>query len=523
MIQKCSFCGAELPENSRFCGKCGSVQDTTATDGATSRSNTPQPYWTPEGGTLPASQPPYAYPTPDAYLTPGSQPSWSPNSGSPITPPPPPPPTENEDERRGMPPWSPQYGAGLGADALMSGGQPYGYGAPAVQGTPQVGGVPNVAGSPTPYTNAPAGHLAQGPGYQSPITHYPQAGQQPTYYPPQQQGTPQQHPHLEHHAQHAQHVHHAAAGATKVAGASGIKTIIIVVVTVVVVAAGGIGAAAYFLSRPQPLISITSNFKEGSTLVGASGTVLHINGQKFSSNSVITFLLDGNPAPGNPSAHSDSSGNFSADVKITDAWSVGTHTLTARDGSNYSTKNSVSVTIVQPGVAHTPGPNGAPPDDATFTISISAKGTYNSGQPFTRDEILHITGRPDPAGGTVCQDGDNSQIFKASDTTIDTHIAFTETYSFSCQGSYKGGKVTYTEMLVTNVITYTNSGVSCTLIAPQMNQQVTGNYTSQNTFTGTMVYGHTPQSDFHCTNPNSYFFYTGGNGTWTGTVGGLQG
>ena len=516
MTQKCSYCGAELPENSRFCGKCGSVQDSTSTDGATSRSNTPQPYWTPEGGTLPASQPPYAYPAPASYIMPGSQPSWTPTSGSPSTPPPPPP-TENEDERGAA--WSPLYGGALGADALMSGGQPYGYGAPSVQGTPQIGNVPGVSGTPSPYANTPGGQLAQGPGYQSPITHYPQAGQQPTYYPPQQHSHPVQH------AQHAGHVHHAAAGATKVAGASGVKTIIIVVVTVVVVAAGGIGAAAYFLNRPQPLISITSNFKNGSTLIGANGTVLHISGQKFSGNSAITFLLDGNTAPGNPVAHSDSSGNFSADVKITGAWSVGTHTLTARDASNYSTKNSVSVTIVQPGVANTPGPNGAPPDDATFTISLSAKGNYSGSvnQPFTTNETLRVTGHPDPAGGTVCQNGDNGQKFSSSGVTLDTHIAFTETYSFSCQGSYKGGKVTYTETLVTNVITYTSSGVSCTLISPQMNQQVTGSYTSQNTFSGTFVYGHTPQSDFRCTDPNSYFFYIGGTGTWTGTVGGLQG
>jgi zinc-ribbon domain len=524
-MQKCSYCGAELPENSRFCGKCGSVQDTTATDAATSRSNTPQPYWTPEGGTLPASQPPYPYPVQqDTFPTPGSQPSWSPNTGSPATPPPPPPSTENEDERGGVPPWSPLYGAGLGADALMSGGQPYGYGAPVVQGTPQIGGVPSVAGSPTPYTNPPAGHLAQGPAYQSPSTYYPQAGQQPTYYPPQHQGTPDQHPQTAphgHHAQHAQHLHHTAAGATKVAGTSGLKTVIIIVATVVVVAGGGIATAAYFLTRPQPLISITSNYNAGSTPAGANGTVLDINGQKFSGNSAITFLLDGNPAPGNPSAHSDSNGNFSAKVQITGAWSIGMHTLTARDASNYSTKNSVSVTIVPPGVAHTPGPNGAPPDDATFTISLSATGSYTGNQPFTRNETLHITGRPDPAGGTVCQDGDNGQQFTTQSTTLDTHLAFSETYSLTCQGSYKSGKVSYTETLTTDVITYTSSGVSCSLTTPRVNQQVTGTYTSQNTFSGTLTYGATPQSDFHCTQPNWYFYYVGGQGTWTGTVGGL--
>src|SRR5947209_593899 len=54
-------------------------------------------------------------------------------------------------------------------------------------------------------------------------------------------------------------------------------------------------------------------------------------------------------APGNPGAQSDANGNFRSDVTITGAWSAGTHTLTARDASNYSTNNSVSVTIVQPG------------------------------------------------------------------------------------------------------------------------------------------------------------------------------
>jgi hypothetical protein len=416
---------------------------------------------------------------------------------------------------------------------MMSGGQlyPYGQSAPVVQGTPQIGGVPNVAGSPTPYANAPAGHLAQGPAYQSPIANYPQAGQPATYYPPQQ-GTPAPYSHSEvvnhpeqhaHHAGHAQHLHHAATGATKVAGASGLKTIIIVAVTVVVVAAGGIGAAAYFLNRPQPVINATSNYKVGNTLAAANGTILHISGQKFSSNSAITFLLDGNVAPGNPSAQSDSSGNFSADVPVTGAWSIGTHTLTARDAGNNSTKNSVSVTIVQPGTANTPGPNGAPPDDATFTLNLSAKGTYNQvNQPFTSDEILHITGHPDPNGGTVCQNGDTGQQKSTSGVTLDTHIAFTETYSLSCQGSYKSGKVTYTETLLTDMITYTATGISCTMNSPHMNQQITGSYTGQNTFSGTLVYGSVPQRDFHCTNPNSYFYYTGGHGTWTAAVSGLQ-
>lgn len=409
----------------------------------------------------------------------------------------------------------------------MSGGQPYGYGAPVVQGTPQIGGVPNVAGSPTPYANTPAGQLAQGPAYQSPITHYPPAGQQANSYAPPQ-GTPAQHTgyeaekHHAHHARHAQHLHHTATGATKVAGAAGLKTVIIVVAAVVVVAAGGVAAAAYFLNRPQPLISASSNYRVGNTLAGANGTVLHISGQKFSSNSAITFLLDGNPAPGNAGAQSDSNGNFSANVPVTSAWSVGAHTLTARDAGNNDTKNSVSLIVVQPGRANTPGPNGAPPDDATFTISLTAKGTYALGnQPFNNTEIVNITGHPDPAGGTACRNVDSGQQFNTQGVTLDTHIPFSETYSLSCQGSYKGGNVTYTETLVTNVITYTTTGIRCTLTSPQLNQQITGSYTSQHIFSGTVVYGNVPRSDFHCTNPNSYFYYSGGHGTWMGTVGKL--
>src|SRR5690349_5425487 len=120
MMQKCSNCGAELPENARFCGKCGSVQDVMASEQATTRSNTPPPYWTPESGTLPASLSSYPYPAQGTYPTPGSQPSW-PSTGSSQGTPPPPPATENDEQRKGMALWPSQYGLGLGAEAMMSG------------------------------------------------------------------------------------------------------------------------------------------------------------------------------------------------------------------------------------------------------------------------------------------------------------------------------------------------------------------------------------------------------------------
>ena len=559
-MQKCSYCGADLPENSRFCGKCGSVQDATATDAAATAnvsSATPRP----QGGPLPAPWPPSSN-----HPARGSAPAWSPYVQAPATPPPA---TETEDERRrGIPPWSPLYGATLAGEALLGSGQAYTPGAPVVQGTPQFGSAPSVAGSPTPYANAPVANPAQGAGNAAPVgqpvqgagnvptqgagnvptsqpvqgpanppVSHPVQGPQPIHHPPEPPGTHEPHPphgphrHHPHPTHHEPERHHEHATQhkphrlvnSKVAGGSTVKTIVIVATTVVLVAAGAIGVAAHFLSHPQPLISLTSAYKVGNTPAGAPGTSLHLSGQQFSSNSAITFLLDGQVAPGNAGTRSDSNGNFSANVTITSAWRVGTHSLTARDTSNDSTKNGASVTIVPPGQANTPGPDGAPPDDATFTLNIAVQDrTTTVNQPFTNNvEALHVTGHPDAAGGTVCLNGDDGRQFSTS-YAGNNGTPFTETYSFSCKGSYKSGKVSYSETLLTDVVTFNDgSGVVCTLTAPQLNQQVTGSYSGNNTFSGTWTYGPVPTSDFNCSNGGS-FFYSSGNGPWTGTVSGLQ-
>jgi zinc-ribbon domain len=426
-MQKCSSCGADLSENSRFCGKCGSMQDPVATDATATGSNTQLPQsWASEDGTIPATWPPYSN-----YPTQGSAPAWSPNVQTPGTPPPV---AENEDERRrGIPPWSPLYGAALAGDALLGSGQAYTPSAPIVQGTPQIGSIPSVAGSPTPYTNVPVSHPVQAPPHTAPVNH-PVQGPQPTHHSPEQPGTQEHHrphePHR-HHAHSEQHEPHLAARVTKAAGGSAAKTIILVV-TAVVVVAGGIGAAAYFLARPQSSISITSNYKVGNAPAGASGTILHISGQKFSSNSAITFLLDGHAAPGNSGTRSDSNGTFSADMTITDAWSVGIHTLTARDTSNDSTKNSVSVTIVQPGQANTPGPTPTPIPPApttpptVFSSGIwKGQGTYNSGQsPF--DMTLTTTVNGNSFSGTLTENMYNTTVNIVGTINGDT-FSFTDT------------------------------------------------------------------------------------------------
>ena len=487
-MQKCTYCGAELPESARFCGNCGNVQGAATTDAATTSSNTPPP--------PPRPMPSYNYPTPTyptpAYPVQGVQPPWSTGGSGTGTPPPT---DEDEDERKGLAAWTPLYGAGMGSREAST------PGVPVVQGTPQIGGVPQA----------------------------PQQVPQHLHYPPQQHGAPEHHhqlpehhEHREQHAQHAQHRHDRAARATKVAGGSAVKTIMLVVTTVVVVAAGGIGAAAYFLSRPQPLISISSNYQVGNALAGANGTILHISGQKFSSNSAITFLLDGHVAPGNAGARSDSNGNFSADVTITDAWSVGTHTLTARDASNHSTKNSVSVTIVQPGQANTPGPNGAPPDDASFALGSSLQGqVIGLNQSFSRMLALVITGHPDPAGGSVCEALDDGKVhFYTNNSTLDNATPYNKNAAYTCKGSYKGGKVTFDRTTLSEVDTFTYT--RCTLNGPHPDLEMTGTYTSNGTFTGTFNRDAIPQSDFACTNGYSSRSYYNVQGTWTGTVSGLK-
>ena len=522
-MQQCRYCGADLPANARFCGKCGGVQDALVAEAPATRINFSQPqYW-----------------------------------GTTDTPPPPPVAANEDEDRRGIPPWFPLYDAALGGDALLGSGQPSPLGPPVVQGTPQIGSVPGVAWSPTPYTNAPLGNLAlepanaapvsypvqaagnapisypaQGPGHlpvnhSAPITH-PVPEPQPEPHPPEPPGTHKHHPHHWPHRHHdhptqdeperlhthsKQHEPQRAARLARVAGGSSVKTIILVVTAIVVVAAGGIAAAAHFLARPQPRISVTSSFRVGATPAGAPGTALHISGQNFSSDSAITLLLDGHAVPGNPGTRSDSNGNFSTVVPITSAWSAGAHTLTARDASNDSTQNSVAVTIVHPGQANTPGPNGAPPDDASFRLKVTAPVVA---QPFSSNPVLIVTGHPDPEGGTVCSPNDSGKPITQHDTT-GNGTQFTRVVTATCSGTYKAGHISYTETETSVKISFQSNGstVHCVLPKPAVFLQLTGTYTGHNTFSGTITGFYVP---YTCDQPGESFWHVASNRTWTGSI-----
>jgi len=296
---------------------------------------------------------------------------------------------------------------------------------------------------------------------------------------------------------------------------AGLRVLIIAIV-VIVILGGAVGGIAYFLTRPKPVISVTSNYKVGVVPAGSTGTVFHVSGQKFSGNSTVTFLLDGTPAPGNPDAHSDANGNVRADLRVTGGWAVGSHTLTARDAGNDTTRDSASVTIVPQGQAHTPGPNGSPPDDMSFSLNanIQAQDTVTGKQLTPFQEILTITGRPDPAGGTVCRQSLNSGQSQTFDGTLNNGtINYHETYTETCSGTYKGGKLSYTETVTSDQYSLPNH-VTCTPNTPYTYTQLAGIFTAPTTISGTFS-GSSVKA--LCTDQTTVTF-DGLNGTWTGTM-----
>ncbi len=457
-MNKCIFCGAELPLNARFCGHCGHIQDTvTATDEATSRSD------------------------------------------------------QDEERRRAI------LQDLLFPGLPLSSEQLHVSDVPIVQGTPQVSGVPAVPGSPSSAGNlSPIEPFSQGPAPSLPSAFAQPQAPSPSY--PASQGsfpqTGQQPPHLKHSP------HHALVAAPKVASGSAVKWIVITITTLVVVGAGGTGLAAYLLTRPQPVINVTSEYKVGTTLAGSTGTVLHVSGQKFSGTSAITFLLDGRPVPGNQIVHSDANGNVRVDLVITSSWTLGSHTLTARDASNYTTQSGLAVVIVPQGQANTPGPLGAPPDDASFTLGTTEQGVITQlGKQFTQNETVVITGHPDPTGGTVCKSRDNGQPQVYTGVTVDTGIPYRETAIYSCAGTYKGGKLTFTETLTSDTVVFAPNGVSstCVLNGPHIDEQLSGSNTGHTTFSGTVTYPLIPTTAYTCQH-GDYFFYYAGQGTWTGQI-----
>jgi hypothetical protein len=183
---------------------------------------------------------------------------------------------------------------------------------------------------------------------------------------------------------------------------------------------------------------------------------------------------------------SDTDGNVRADLNITTAWAVGNHMLTAKDASGYATKAGVSVVIVPQGQAHTPGPNGAPPDDKSFILyaHVQVHDAGTGKQAGSTTETLTVTGKPDPSGGTVCQAIDDGQPHTYLGNA-GNGITYRETYVLSCSGTYKGGKLSYIETATSDKADLSD-GVTCVAHTPYVFQDLEGTFTSQSTINGTI-------------------------------------
>jgi hypothetical protein len=496
-VNKCVSCGSELAPQTRFCGACGAIQpDRTKTDEA---NNIGTLRAAPHGENAPANIPP-----PPPQFSQFGQEENQPNAGGSMGQP-------------GNPPSGPHpqpqtfYGDYQQAQPHQA---PYGNYQSASQAPPPYGGYQSTAEAQPPYNYQP------NPPSQPPYGNYqstqPYGDYQQPPSPYNYQPTPQPASAGMHASETVAPVSTGTAGTRPATPQATTKWAVIGVIVVVILAGSGVG---YFLFlkpalAPTPTISVTSDFHDasgtpaGSGSSATDGTMFHVKGQKFANNSTITFLLDSTTLDTHP--ESDASGSFSTDLPVTSAWSVGKHKLTAHDAGNNTTNTGAQISIVQQGEAHTPGPKGARPDDATFTVDVSAQGRWDDNTRFDTTFVLKVTGQHQPQ---VCTDyaDDTPQ----SGTITFEGQTFQDQSTYTCTGTYKGGMITYTETLQAMNI-FDSKGNTCSLSSPQRSYlQITGSYADQQ-FSGSITQKAIDETQFTCQLP--FNGLQGASGTWIGTV-----
>ncbi len=295
-----------------------------------------------------------------------------------------------------------------------------------------------------------------------------------------------------------------------------LRMLLLGLVALLLLLAIGSGIALYQLTRPQPIIAVSSQYSVGTTPAGSVGTSFHMLGYKFSGNSPITLLLDNNPVTQEAAIHSDADGNFQADVPVASNWSIGTHKLTARDGGNYLTKNVGTLAVVSQGQAHTPGPGGAPPDDASFTIKVTIKTTGSPSNTYT--DLLTVSSQPGHDGGTVCNPNLDTNQTTSDSGNGQNGTTYKSTVVYSCSGTYKAGKLSYTET-ITNYKSVYSDGVTCQTPGSYPFEKLDGAFSNGTAINGTY---NTLTYPIKCSSSDNRFTNTGNStietGTWTATI-----
>jgi hypothetical protein len=347
----CVFCGAEIPEDARFCGNCGRTP-ISSPDGQTRIGSfhrvglEPVPADTPAPGNQPGSPPSphweYGQPQEDDG-----------QSTVPLG-------DDNDEEQRRR---AAMLGMGLllGAEALPASGN-----APMVLGTPQIGGVPSVSNTPGVQgglSSWQSGAVPHAPGYTPSLP----SGSSPT--------------HTLHHPQHPKPV--------KPAPKAGCAPLLIVAILIPFIIIGSIITLGFTVFAPGLSLSGSSSVVSGGTLA--------LHGNHFIPGSSITLTLDNSlpvfvearPAgiqtaralsmtaaqlfaqqSGSNTIDAGGDGAFSANISVDPNWSIGQHTIQASESITHRGAQ-LTFTIVSSSATPTPSPTGTPTVTPSPTVSPS--------------------------------------------------------------------------------------------------------------------------------------------------------
>ncbi|HEU5369514.1 MAG TPA: protein kinase [Ktedonobacterales bacterium] len=263
---------------------------------------------------------------------------------------------------------------------------------------------------------------------------------------------------------------------------------------------------------PQPVLEVKSDYQDGSTPAGSASTSFDVSGKRFAPNALVTFLLDGQPVPGSQPTSADARGRVQVTLVVTNDWSIGNHTLTAQDNQGDSTQTQTPLEIVHQGEAGTPGPNGAPADNASFTIFITIQAKdVGTGAKNTFKITLNVS------QGKVCNNGVDTGQPQTTTHNFSNGTSYKETITLTCSGTYKAGHLSYTETDTQDTFQLSDGGY-CIAQTPRIEELLKGTFSS-----GSAISGSFKSDGYQITCPTVNTFYLVGanaqTGSWSGTVG----
>lgn len=296
------------------------------------------------------------------------------------------------------------------------------------------------------------------------------------------------------------------------------KVMIIALLVLVLILAASAGSYTYYtVTRPKPVMTISSLYHVDKVPAGSQGTRIQVQGNGFTPSSPITLLVDQVPLK-IQGIKSDEQGRLKTEIEVSGNWKPGKHSLLAKDKDGYMPQQAASFLVVKQGQAHTPGPHGSPPDDASYKLKVKLDMVNEFGNKVNTDIdfILIVTGKPDPAGGSVCsEDADGKPHVK----NYPKQFNMTTTTIYSCEGTYKAGRIDYTQMITDVKMVfagYSNETNVCVNKGEAfLYHHLIGTFNDAKTITGTLA---RPHHELICDRKGARGIYYALNGTWKGVL-----